>query len=95
MYPTPEQGLGILLACIGIGILLVAAGKFGFRVLNLFGLSFHRPRDKTPQELEWDREDARYGAQLVRRQQQVAFERYSDAAVGMVAMVMALRPPGT
>lgn len=92
MYPTPEQGLGILLACGGLALLLAAAGKFGFRVLNLFGLSFQRPREKSPQELEWDREDARYGAALERRQAQVAFQRYAEAAVGMVPMVGATGP---
>jgi hypothetical protein len=92
VFPTPEQGLGILLAAIGIAILLLLAGRGGWRNLSLFGLSFARPRDKTEKELEWDREDRRYAASLDRRQTETAFLRYSEAAVGMVAMVTTPSP---
>lgn len=92
MFPDTGQGLGILFAGIGIGIALALAGRFGWRHLSFFGLTFARPRDKTDKELEWDREDRRYAANLERRQTETAFQRYSEAAVGMVPMVVNPNP---
>lgn len=92
MWPTTDQGLGILLATLGIGVLLWLAAKAGFFSLSFFGLSFHRSREKTQKELEWDREDERQWAVLERRQVEAAFVRYGEAAVGLAAMVNAPGP---
>jgi hypothetical protein len=92
VLPTPDQGLGILLACLGIAALLHFGGRGGWRNISLFGLNFNRPRDKTPEELKADREDAAAAGRIAGAQLQEAFLRFSEAAVGMAAMVESTKP---
>lgn len=92
MLPSSDQGFGILLAGIGIGILLAFAGRAGWRHISVFGLTFNRPKEPTPEELRYEREQAQTAAAVERRQIETAFSRYSEAAVGMVAMVTASGP---
>lgn len=92
MLPTSDQGLGILLAGVGLGVLLWLAGKGGFHVLSFFGFNFQRFRKKSAQEIADEataRQDAASGE---RRQLADAFLRYSEAAVGIVPMVEASGP---
>jgi hypothetical protein len=93
MLPTPEQGLGILLAGLGISAVLYFGGKVGWRFINIFGLTFNRPRDKTPEEFAAEREDAKDASRVAGAQLQEAFLRYSEAAIGMVAMVDSPKRP--
>jgi hypothetical protein len=92
VLPTPEQGIGIFFACVGISVLLFFAGRVGWRNISLFGLNFNRPRDKTPDEIEAEREAQKVAAEGERRQLSTAFLRYSEAAVAMVPMVEATGP---
>lgn len=82
----------MLLACLGIGFLLWVGAHGGWRTISLFGLNFLRPREKTTEELQADREDQKSRAGARRRQLEVAFARYAEAAVGMVPMVEAVGP---
>ena len=90
--PTLDQGLGIFFAATGIGILLFLAGKVGFLAISFFGFSFQRAREKTPAELAYEREDRKAAAEVEHRQIDVAFVRYSEAAVGMGPMLEATGP---
>lgn len=92
MFPNFDQGLGIFVAAIGIGILLMLARRGGFRNITFVGFNFQRPRDKSTKELEWDREDAIAERSADHRQVEDSFRRYAEAAVGMVAMVEAPGP---
>lgn len=88
MLPNSDQGLGILFGAVGLGVLLYLAGKAGFLHLSFFGFNFQRSREKSEKELEWEREDQRSWAVTERREVDAAFERYAEAAVGMVPMVV-------
>lgn len=92
VLPNLNQGGGIFLAGVGIGILLIFAGRAGFRHISMFGFTFQRPRDKSVKELEWDREDAVAERSADHRQVEDSFRRYAEAAVGMAAMVEAAGP---
>ena len=56
------------------------------------GFAFRRPRRKTQQELDFERQDRLERERGDQRQIEVAFERYSEASVGIVAMVTATGP---
>ena len=92
MLPTSDQGIGIFFAGVGIGILLILAGRAGWRHLSFFGLTFQRPREKTADEIERESEERKTITAVERRQMEVAFLRFSEAAVGIVPMVEATGP---
>ncbi|MDQ6877350.1 MAG: hypothetical protein M3082_06560 [Candidatus Dormibacteraeota bacterium] len=62
-------------------------GRVSWRTISLFGLNFFRPRDTSQAELAADREDQKAAAGAGRRQLEVAFRRYAEAAVGVVPMI--------
>ncbi|HEV8536030.1 MAG TPA: hypothetical protein VGR87_10000 [Candidatus Limnocylindria bacterium] len=92
MLPNSDQGMGILLGAVGLGALLWLAGKAGWISLSFFGFNFQRPRARSHQELEWERQDRLERDRAENRQTEVAFVRYAEAAVGMVPMVSATGP---
>jgi hypothetical protein len=77
VLPNSDQGIGIFFAGVGIGILLILAGRAGWRHISLFGLTFQRPKEPTPEEIEQERSDRRAVTALERRQMEVAFLRFS------------------
>lgn len=92
MLPNSDQGIGVFFGAIGVGVLLLLAGKAGFISISFFGFNFNRPRARTKEEIEWEREDQRAAAGAQRRLIDDAFLRYSEAAVGIVPMVQAAGP---
>lgn len=90
--PSLEQGLALAAVAVAVAFLLWVAGKAGWVHISGYGLNFQRHRERTRQEMEWERQERQEKERADQRQLGVAFERYSEAAVGMVPMVIAQGP---